>query len=132
MDFFHRLVDDPFVFAQICLQHCLSDLYAMGANPHSVLAVVQVPYATPEKTGGYSVSLAGRHSEGTAADRRASGGWNTQLLPVSSGWASPVMEVAYPDRLLRPKGGMKPGDGLILTQPIGTGTLFCGGYAATG
>ena len=32
VDQFSALVDDPFIFGQICVNHCLSDLFAMGAN----------------------------------------------------------------------------------------------------
>jgi selenide, water dikinase len=122
VDFFTALVDDPFVFAQICLKHCLSDLYAMGAQPHSVLALVQVPYATPEKQADTLYPLlVGIHKALLPAGAPLVGGHTTVASQLGLGFA--CNGVAYPDRLLR-KGGMKPGNGLILTQPIGTGTLF--------
>jgi len=122
VDFFTAMVDDPFVFAQICLQHCLSDLYAMGANPHSVLAVVQVPYATPEKQADTLYPLLVGIRKGLLlTGAPLVGGHTTVASQLGLGFA--CNGVAYPDRLLR-TGGMKPGDGLILTQPIGTGTLF--------
>ena len=122
VDFFTAMVDDPFVFAQICLKHGLSDLYAMAAEPHSVLAIVQIPYAVPDKQRDTLYPLlAGIHKGLIATGAPLVGGHTTLGAKLGLGFA--CNGVAYPDRLLR-KGGMKPGDMLILTQPIGTGTLF--------
>jgi selenide,water dikinase len=122
VDFFTAMVDDPFVFAQICLKHCLSDLYAMGAKPHSVLAIVQVPYATPEKQADTLYPLLVGIQKGLlSTGAPLVGGHTTVASQLGLGFA--CNGAAYPDRLLR-KGGMQPGDVLILTQPIGTGTLF--------
>ncbi|NJN31952.1 MAG: FAD-dependent oxidoreductase, partial [Synechococcales cyanobacterium RM1_1_8] len=44
LDYFPALVNDPFVCGQITANHCLNDILAMGATPHSVLALVQVPH----------------------------------------------------------------------------------------
>ena len=122
VDYFTALVDDPFIFAQICLKHCLSDLYAMGARPHTVLATVQVPYATPAKQSEmiYQI-LAGTCKGLLANDTALIGGHSTVGPQLALGFA--CNGLAQPDRLLR-KGGMQPGDALILTQPLGTGTLF--------
>src|ERR671933_1004334 len=49
IDYFRSLINDPYIFGQISTNHCLSDLFAMGASPQSVLAVVSVPYANEEK-----------------------------------------------------------------------------------
>jgi selenide,water dikinase len=122
VDFFTAMVDDPFVFAQICLKHCLSDLYAMGATPHSVLAMVQMPYATPVKQADTLYPLlAGIHQGLSPTGTPLVGGHTTVGNQLALGFA--CNGVADPDRLLR-KGGMGVGHGLILTQPLGTGTLF--------
>ncbi|WOD40023.1 selenide, water dikinase SelD [Nodosilinea sp. E11] len=122
VDYFAALVDDPFIFAQICLKHCLGDLYAMGAQPHSVLALVQVPYATPPKQAEmlYQI-LAGTTKGLLASDTPLVGGHSTVGPQMALGFA--CNGVADPAQLLR-KSGMQPGDALILTQPLGTGTLF--------
>ncbi|HZG39124.1 MAG TPA: selenide, water dikinase SelD [Nodosilinea sp.] len=122
VDYFTALVDDPFVFAQICLKHCLGDLYAMGAEPHTVLALVQVPYATPAKQADmlYQI-LAGTYKGLLAANTPLVGGHTIVGPQLALGFA--CNGIASPDALLR-KGGMQPGDALILTQPLGTGTLF--------
>ncbi len=122
IDYFTALVDDPFVFAQIALKHCLSDLYAMGAQPHTVLALVQVPYATPPKQAEmlYQI-LAGTHKGLLASGIPLVGGHTTVGPQLALGFA--CNGVADPKKLLR-KSGMRPGDQLILTQPLGTGTLF--------
>ncbi|WP_263970556.1 selenide, water dikinase SelD [Leptolyngbya sp. KIOST-1] len=122
VDYFTALVDDPFVFAQICLKHCLSDLYAMGATPYTVLATVQIPYATPVKQAEmlYQI-LAGTHKGLLASGTPLVGGHTVVGPQLALGFA--CNGVAEPTQLLR-KGGMQPGDRLILTQPLGTGTLF--------
>ncbi len=122
VDFFTAMVDDPFVLAQICLKHCLSDLYAMGAQPYSVLAIVQIPYATPEKQADtlYPM-LVGIQKGLLPTGTPLVGGHTTLGHQLGLGFA--CNGVAHPDQLLR-KGGMQPGNVLILTQPIGTGTLF--------
>jgi selenide,water dikinase len=122
VDFFPAMVDDPFVFAQICLKHCLSDLYAMAASPYSVLAMVQIPYATPAKQADTLYPLlAGTYKGLLPTGAPLVGGHTTVSHQLGLGFA--CNGVAYPDRLLR-KAGMRVGDVLILTQPIGTGTLF--------
>ncbi|MEP0908788.1 selenide, water dikinase SelD [Leptolyngbya subtilissima ST-M1] len=122
VDYFTALVDDPFIFAQICLKHCLGDLYAMGAQPHTVLALVQVPYATPAKQAEmlYQI-LAGTFKGLLAANAPLVGGHTVVGPQLALGFA--CNGIASPNALLR-KGGMRPGDALILTQPLGTGTLF--------
>lgn len=122
VDYFAALVDDPFIFAQICLKHCLGDLYAMGARPHSVLALVQVPYATPAKqTEMLYQILAGTCKGLLASGTPLVGGHSTVGPQLALGFT--CNGIAEPQTLLR-KGGMQPGDALILTQPLGTGTLF--------
>ncbi len=49
IDYFPALVNDPFIFGQISANHCLSDIFAMGAIPQSVLAIASIPYATESK-----------------------------------------------------------------------------------
>ncbi|PSN77154.1 selenide, water dikinase SelD, partial [filamentous cyanobacterium CCP4] len=122
VDYFTALIDDPFIFAQICLKHCLSDLYAMGATPYTVLATVQVPYAAPAKQSEmlYQI-LAGTHKGLLASGTPLVGGHTVVGPQLALGFA--CNGVADPTQLLR-KGGMRPGDALILTQPLGTGTLF--------
>lgn len=122
VDYFTALIDDPFIFAQICLKHCLGDLYAMGAQPHTVLALVQVPYATPAKQVEmlYQI-LAGTYKGLLSANAPLVGGHTVVGPQLALGFA--CNGIASPNALLR-KGGMQTGDALILTQPLGTGTLF--------
>ncbi len=122
VDYFTALEEDPFVFAQICLKHCLSDLYAMGAQPHTVLAMVQVPYASPAKQAEMLYQILAGTYKGLLASGTPLVGGHTIVGPqLALGFA--CNGVAKPQALLR-KGGMQPGDALILTQPLGTGTLF--------
>lgn len=122
VDFFREIVDDPFVFAQICVKHCLSDVYAMGAEPYHVLAIATVPYATPAKQEDTLFHLlAGTQKALLGTPAPLVGGHTTEGPELALGFA--CTGIVPPDRILR-KGGMEPGQTLIVTQPIGTGTLF--------
>ncbi|MEM8807549.1 MAG: selenide, water dikinase SelD [Cyanobacteria bacterium P01_G01_bin.38] len=122
VDHFRAMIDDPYVFGQICVNHCLSDLFAMGAAPHSVLAIATLPYATDAKqTETLYQLLSGTYQALTQSKTFLVGGHTTEGPELAlgfscNGWVDP-------DQILR-KGGMQPGQALILTQPIGTGTLF--------
>ncbi len=122
IDYFPALLDDPFVFGQIAANHALSDLFAMGAQPQSALAIATLPYASPaivEETLYQLLSGALKILHEVNAE--LIGGHTTEGKDLAFGLA--CHGLAEPDRLLR-KGGMKPGQVLILTKAIGTGVLF--------
>src|SRR5579862_8945500 len=43
IDFFPPVVDDPFIYGQIAAANALSDVYAMGGEPKTVLNLVGYP-----------------------------------------------------------------------------------------
>ncbi len=122
IDYFRALVDDPFLFGQICTHHCLSDLFAMGATPQSGLAIVTLPYATAAKQAELLYQLlAGATQVLQAANAPLIGGHTTEAPELAFGLT--CNGIAFPEKLWR-KGGMEPGQVLILTKALGTGTLF--------
>ncbi|MEM8543797.1 MAG: selenide, water dikinase SelD [Cyanobacteria bacterium P01_H01_bin.119] len=122
VDYLSAIVDDPFIFGQICANHCLSDLFAMGATPQTALAIAVIPYATgtPQASLLYQL-MAGVNHALIQVKTTLVGGHTTQGHALALGFA--CHGIAAPDEILR-NSGMQPGDRLILTKPLGTGTLF--------
>ena len=44
VDYMPALISDPYLFGRIAVLHGFSDLFAMGADPHSALAAALVPF----------------------------------------------------------------------------------------
>lgn len=122
IDYFPALVSDPFLFGQISTNHSLSDLFAMGANAQSALAIATLPYATESKQEETLYQLL----SGTLKTLKQSGatliGGHT-VEGESLAFGLTCNGFTNAERLLR-KAGMQPGQALILTKAIGTGTLF--------
>lgn len=132
IDGFRALVDDPHLFGRIAAHHGLNDIYAMGAQPTSALALATVPLMAEAMMeddlyqmlagavavlNDCGVPLVGGHS--------AEGAELSLGLSVSGALVEPALN----------KGGAKPGDRLILTKPLGAGVLFAAhmrGLAPTG
>jgi selenide,water dikinase len=122
IDYFPSLISDPFVFGQIVTNHCLSDIFAMGATPQSALAIATIPHATEDKLEETLYQLlSGANKVLKECQTALVGGHTIEGEELAFGLACNGLVSA--DRILR-KQGMKPGQALILTKAIGTGTIF--------
>ena len=122
VDAFRAIVDDPFVFGKITANHCLGDIFAMGADAQTALAVVTVPFGLDNKVEDTLVQLlAGTVGVLNAAGAALVGGHTTEGAELYCGLS--LTGLVDAKEVLR-KGGLQPGDRLILTKGLGTGTLF--------
>lgn len=122
IDYFRSLINDPFIFGQISANHCLSDIFAMGATPQSALAIATIPYALESKVEETLYQLlSGAVKILNSSQTPLVGGHTTEGAELSFGLS--CNGLAHPNKLLR-KGGIQQGQVLILTKALGTGTLF--------
>jgi selenide,water dikinase len=119
-DFITPPVNDPFVFGQIAAANAISDVYAMGGRPLTCINLVAFPAGklAPEVLHGI---IAGGLSKITEAGAVLAGGHSIDDDEPKYGLS--VTGIVHPDRVWT-NSGVKPGDALVLTKPIGSGVLF--------
>jgi selenide,water dikinase len=122
VDFFRSMIDDPYAFGQVAATHALGDVYAMGGDPQSALAIVTIPHgpeAIVEETLVHV--MAGASAVLREAGVALVGGHTSEGAELAAGFS--INGRVDPQRVLR-KRGLRVGDRLVLTKAIGTGTLF--------
>jgi selenide,water dikinase len=124
VDFFRAFIDDPYLFGRIAANHALGDLYAMGATPHTATAVATVPQGIERKVEPLVRELMQGATEVlNEAGCSLVGGHTGEGQELALGFAlNGLVEESLAG--VTCKGGMQPGDVLLLTKAIGTGTLL--------
>ncbi|GGC71484.1 selenide, water dikinase SelD [Marinobacter halophilus] len=122
VDFFRAFIDDPYVFGKVAANHALGDVFAMGAEAQSATAVATVPYGIESKVEDTVFQMmSGAVEVLNEAGCALVGGHTGEGKELALGFA--VNGLIDPDKVMS-KGGLRAGDVLLLTKPIGTGTLF--------
>lgn len=122
LDFFTPVVDDPYLFGQIAAANSLSDVYAMGGTPKTCLAILSFPVATMAEEVVTRI-LQGASDKIAEADAAFVGGHSVDDETLKFGLS--VTGYVSP-KALWSNDRAKIGDVLILTKPLGTGTLLAG------
>jgi selenide,water dikinase len=122
VDFFTPIVDDPYTFGQIAAANALSDVYAMGGDPTTALNIVGFP------RGRLDLEILTDIIRGGSERVRAAGAvviGGHSIIDEELKYGLAVTGVIHPDRVIR-NVGVRPGDVLVLTKPLGTGIITTG------
>lgn len=119
VDFITPVVNDPYDFGRIAAANSLSDVYAMGGRPLTAMNVVCFPIKDMDKAILKEI-LRGGLSAIHEAGAVLAGGHSVEDPEIKYGLS--VTGVVHPDKVIA-NSGVKPGDALVLTKPLGTGVL---------
>lgn len=120
-DHLRALTDDPWLMARIAATHALGDIWAMGAAPQAALVSLTLPrLSEPLQQRWLHEILQGAAATFAEAGASIAGGHTAQGAELSIGFT--VTGLAGP-RLLT-KAGARTGEALILSKPLGSGTLL--------
>lgn len=119
LDFLTPIVNDPYRFGQIAAANSLSDVYAMGGEPYTVMNIVCFPIQTMGKDVLRRV-LEGGMDKIRESGAVMAGGHSVKDKEMKYGLS--VTGIIDPESFASNRG-LRPGDHLLLTKAIGTGVL---------
>jgi selenide,water dikinase len=119
VDFFTPVVDDPYAYGQIAAANALSDIYAMGGEPRTALAIAAFPKDEP---GPEVIKAIFRGGYDTLAEAGAVllGGHTVTDQEIKFGYA--ITGEIDPGRVLT-NARARVGDVLVVTKALGTGII---------
>lgn len=122
VDQIRAFLDDLYVFGRIAALHAINDVIAMGGQPTRALALASAPHGAADKVAAdLAQMLAGARREFDAHDVALIGGHSSEAETPALGFA--VSGRVAPEKLMR-KGGLAPGDRLILSKGLGVGLVM--------
>lgn len=119
-DHLRAVCHDPRLMARITALHAMGDVWAMGATPQVALAQITLPPLGPALQTRMLAEIMGEAAQ-TFRDAGADivGGHSTEGAELTIGFT-----VTGTTKRPITKGGARPGDALILTKPLGSGTIL--------
>src|SRR5207249_5662329 len=118
VDFFPPVVDDAWTWGAVAATNAMSDVYAMGGEVMFALAVAGFP-RDMDKAIIAEVFRGGAEKVAEAGGVIAGGHTVVDNEPK---YGLCVTGRVHPDRILI-KGGLRPGDRVFLSKPLGTGVI---------
>lgn len=129
VDHINAIVEDAYILGRIAALHALSDVVTVNATPHSAQVLVSLPAATEAVSKRDLTQLmAGLVNALTEENCVLLGGHTTEGAELSIGVVVNATKMADEAEKLPSSPSLRPdnNDVLILTQGLGTGTLFAG------
>jgi selenide, water dikinase len=118
VDFFPPVVDDAWTWGAVAAVNAMSDVYAMGGEVLFALAVAGFPR-------DFDKAIITEVFRGGADKMVEAGGviaGGHTVIDAEPKYGLCVTGRVHPDRILI-KGGLRPGDRLFLSKPLGTGVI---------
>ena len=122
VDFFPPVVDDAYTWGAVAAANAMSDVYAMGGEVMFALAVAGFPREL-DKAVVAEVFRGGAEKVAEAGGIIAGG---HTVVDAEPKYGLCVTGRVHPTRVLI-KGGLRPGDRLFLSKPLGTGVITTAG-----
>lgn len=119
LDFFTPIVDTPKLFGRIAAANSLSDVYAMGGRPKTAMGILAFPIATLSESVIVDV-MQGASDVIAEAHANFVGGHSIDDDTLKFGLS--VTGFVHPQKVWS-NAKAQPGDVLILTKALGTGTM---------
>lgn len=119
LDFLTPVTDSPYEFGQIAAANSLSDVYAMGADPLTVMNIVCFPDCDLDDSI-LAQTLKGGVDKINESGAALVGGHSVDDPEFKYGLS--VTGMVHPDKILT-NNSAGTGDVIVLTKPVGTGVM---------
>ena len=120
-------IQDVWLFGQIAVIHALSDLYAMNLRPESAQVLISLPYASKKvQKRQLKTLMQGISMQLDSLECRFLGGHTSEASELSVG----IVVNGLQQQQIFQKQGLKPGDKLVLSKPLGTGLILAAAMQA--